>query len=310
MGTLTYSLRALSAVRGVLVSRDEWRLLDHKWPLFFHLSWWHGCAHWKFIDRRFSKCVLLKHYVRTREMGAGGMESLVFCQMEIRNVRQEMVMKSKRVFQIRQSYVMLDVSSSSRGTVGWEATKSHFCFVRGRYLMPRRRCWGYAERPRLRNKTKGAGFPLFSTHIFFSYSAATGSEFLLRKCTPTDQKRKMPLLKGRRMQISILGTETLAELENPDTVGSTEGVGRQEGRLFRSRMKDVSITWFGGLNRCLSGCADTRNGFAFPRIHVNAKWVWQPAYIIQRWKGGEGIPRASHLARLALDLIESLCVNE
>jgi hypothetical protein len=91
-------------------------------------------------------------------------------------------------------------------------------------------------------KVRMLAFLFLSTHIFFSYSAATGSEFLLRKPTPTEQKRKMPLLKGRRMQISIFWTETLAELENPDTVGSTEGVGRREVHLSRRLNERASVT--------------------------------------------------------------------
>lgn len=101
-------------------------------------------------------------------------------------------------------------------------------------------------------KARMLAFLFLSTHIFFSYSAATGSEFLLRKPTPTEQKRKMPLLKGRRMQISIFWTETLAELENPDTVGSTEALAGEKSTCPGGWMKELQ--WLNqGLNRCLSG---------------------------------------------------------
>jgi hypothetical protein len=71
------------------------------------------------------------------------------------------------------------------------------------------------------------------------------------------------------------------------------------------------------MSQWLSAChADTRDGFGSPRIHVNAKWVWQCAYIIQGWKGREGIPqiepvsKISHIDELWIWLRDSVLMNK
>lgn len=167
-------------------------------------------------------------------------------------------------------------------------------------------------------KTGMLAFLFLSTHIFFSCSAATGSEFLLRKPTPTEQKRKCHFWKGGGCKLAFYGQRHWLSWRTQTQWAAQKALAGEKPTCSEAEWKMLQWLDLGvkQMSQWLSAyCANMRDGFGSPRIHVNAKWVRQPAYI-SRLKRQRRDPRSklvnkiSHIDELWIWLRDSVSLNK